>query len=51
MDKDFYEELTVENLAMIKCHDKQIKGLEHRMNQIINSDPIIARIMNYLNQS
>ncbi len=43
MDKDLYEELTVENLAMIKYYDKQIKGLEDRMNQIINSDPVVAK--------
>lgn len=43
MDPDLYEDLEFDNQAMIKHYDKQIKGLEGKMKQLIQSDPQAAK--------
>jgi len=48
MDKDLYKELDAQNKAMIKYYDKQIKGLEDKMKQIIQSDPVMEKNDNLL---
>lgn len=43
MDKDLYKDLNVQNKLMISYYDKRIKGLEEMMEQIIESDPAMAK--------